>query len=146
MKKEDNYMGPQELLIEPISARQFMDLIPFNMSEEKKGKKAAEMEQRYKDIQTVTEDEKRFREILESVGREGTEDFLHYLKINGFFIAPGSVVHHSNWKGGLVNHSLKVYDYAMKIREEMLKEDPSLELELEPIRLNAKHPWINICS
>lgn len=146
MKIEDNYMDPQELLIEPISARQFLDLIPFNMSEEERENKAAEMEQRYKDIQTVTEDEKRFRELLESVGREGTEDFLHYLKDNGFFIAPGSVSHHSNWKGGLVNHSLKVYDYAMKFREEMLKQDPSLEEELEPDSIAVAALLHDVCK
>ena len=146
MKKEDNYMDPQELLIEPISARQFLDLIPFYMSEEEKGKKAAEMEQRYKDIQTVTEDEKRFREILESVGRKGTEEFLHYLKSNGFFIAPGSVTYHSNWKGGLANHSLKVYDYAMMFREEMLKKDPSLESELDPDSIAVTALLHDVCK
>lgn len=144
--KKDNYMDSQELLIKPISARQFLDLIPLNMSNEEKGKKAAEMEQRYKDIRTVTEDEKRFREILESVGRKGTEEFLHYLKDNGFFIAPGSVTYHSNWKGGLANHSLKVYDYAMKFREEMLKEDPSLELELEPESIAVAALLHDVCK
>lgn len=87
---------------------------------------AKELSARYADHQTVTEDEKRFREILESTGREGVGEFLEYLKINDFFTAPGSVSHHSNWKGGLVNHSLKVYDCAMQIREKMIRENPSL--------------------
>lgn len=37
-----------------------------------------------------------------------------------------TISNHSNWKGGLVNHSLKVYDCAKQIREEMILEDPSL--------------------
>ena len=125
--------------IKPISAKEFINLFPFDISEERKEELAAEMEQNSKDLQTVTEDEKRFREILESTGREGAEEILHYLKINNFFTAPASVHHHSNWKGGLVDHSLKVYDYAMKFREEMLQEDPSLEefLKVENIAVAA---------
>ena len=47
-----------------ISAREFLDLFPSEMSDEDKDKLAAKMEKRYADHQTVTEDEKRFREIL----------------------------------------------------------------------------------
>ena len=126
-----NNKDPREFPVKPLSARQFLDLFPFEMSDEKKDELAAEMEQNYADKQITTEDEKRFREILESVGREGTEEFLDYLKANNFFTAPASVSYHSNWKGGLVNHSLKVYDYAMQYREEMISEDPSLESELD---------------
>jgi len=122
----DNNKAPRPFHAKDLSARQYLDLFHSNMTEEQKDKLAAEMEQRYADHQTVTQDEKRFREILESTGREGVGEFLEYLKINDFFTAPGSVSHHSNWKGGLVNHSLKVYDCAMQIREKMIRENPSL--------------------
>lgn len=146
MAQEDNNMDSREFPFKPISARQFLDLFPLSMSKEEKEEMAAEMEQNAKDMQTVSEDEKRFREILESVGREGTEPFIHYLKINGFFTAPGSVVHHSNWKGGLVNHSLKVYDWAMKFREEMIQNDPSLAEELKDENVAVAALLHDICK
>ena len=85
------------------------------------------MEQSVIDKNTVTDDEKRFSELLLSTEREGAEKLLKALKMNRFFVVPGSVNSHSNWKGGLVAHSLKVYDEAMKIREEMIRDDPDLE-------------------
>ena len=143
----DNNIDPQfSSFIKPLSARQFLDLFPLSISEEEKEELAAEMEQNVKDLQTVSEDEKRFCEILDSVGREGTDSFIHYLKKNGFFTAPGSVVHHSNWKGGLANHSLKVYDYAMKFREEMLQADPSLASGLKKESIAVAALLHDICK
>ncbi len=146
MSNEDNEMDPRVFPIKPLSARQFLDFFPLGMSDEEKDELAAEMEQNVKDLQTVSEDERRFCEILESVGREGTVPFIHYLRINGFFTAPGSVVHHSNWKGGLINHSLKVYDYAMKFREEMLKADPALVGELKEESVAVASLLHDICK
>ena len=94
----------------------------------------------------MSEDEKRFRKILESVGREGTESLLKYLTESRFFTAPGSVRHHSNWKGGLVNHSLKVYDCAMRIREEMIQKDPSLSDELKEEEITVAALLHDICK
>ena len=142
----DNNKDPREFPLKPISARQYLDIFPSNMTDEQKDELAAEMEQNYADKQIVTEDEKRFREILGSVGREGTEEFLDYLKCNNFFTAPGSVSHHSNWKGGLVNHSLKVYDYAMKYRVEMLSKDPTLESELDADSIAVASLLHDICK
>ena len=129
-----------------ISAREFLDLFPSEMSDEEKDKLAAKMEKRYADHQTMTEDEKRFREILGSTGREGVEEFLEYLKVNDFFIAPSSVSHHSNWKGGLVNHSLKVYDCAMQIRETMIRENPSVIDELKEEKVAVAALLHDICK
>ena len=53
------------------------------------------------------------------------------MKRKNFFTAPASVDHHSNWQGGLVHHSLKVYDCAMQIREEMIQDDPSVASKLK---------------
>lgn len=142
----DNNKDTREFPIKPLSARQFLDFFPLIMSEEEKEELAAEMEQNYADHQIVTKDEKRFREILESAGREGTEEFLHYLKINNFFTAPGTVSHHSNWKGGLVNHSLKVYDCAMQIREGMIQEAPSIASELKEENIAVAALLHDICK
>ena len=142
----DNNKAPRPFQAKDLSARQYLDLFPSNMTEEQKDKLAAEMEQRYADHQTVTQDEKRFREILESTGREGVGEFLDSLKCNNFFTAPGSVSHHSNWKGGLVSHSLKVYDYAMMYRKEMLLADPSLVSVLDADSIAVASLLHDICK
>lgn len=126
----DKKNDANELPFKPLSAKQFLDFFPVDLSEDEKEELAAEMEQSSADYQIETEDERRFRQILKSVNRDGTERILDYLKYQGFFTAPGSVVHHSNWKGGLVNHSLKVYDCAMRLKDEMIQKDPSLASEL----------------
>ena len=66
----------------------------------------------------------RFCSLLRGTFREGIESVIRHLEIGGFFEAPGSVRYHSNWKGGLLDHSLKVYDCAMRAREEILKSNP----------------------
>lgn len=90
------------------------------------------LEQRYSESKIVSAEEKRFRELILSTKREGAEKLLKMLKLNRFFEAPASVDYHCNWRGGLVTHSLKVYDEAMKLREEMIKEKPEIENALDP--------------
>ena len=101
-----------------------------NMSTEKKKRMVAEMEQNQKDQETETAMEKRFRQILGSFNREGMDILLKRLKLNHFFTAPASVNYHSNKKGGLVDHSLKVYDCAMRLRSELLRSDPTQEINV----------------
>ena len=69
----------------------------------------------------------RFKGLLLSVKRDGTPEFLQYLeKETDFFIAPSSTHYHDARDGGLLHHSLSVYDsltalsqvYAIEIPEE----------------------------
>jgi len=125
---------------EDIIANVFMELLPnygFETAEfavfpgdGQDSPFAFEIEQHQKDMLVETEDEKRFRAILTATGRDGIDSVLDNLKKGDFFTAPGSVAHHSNWKGGLVNHSLKVYDEAMKLRAEFLSQNPRNESEV----------------
>ena len=53
----------------------------------------------------------RFIEIYNTyVKREGADKLLDYLKNSDFFTAPASARFHSSFEGGLVEHSLNVYD------------------------------------
>ncbi len=53
----------------------------------------------------------RFIEIFQSkVKREGADKLLEYLVSSDFFQAPASARFHSSYEGGLVDHSLNVYD------------------------------------
>ncbi len=53
----------------------------------------------------------RFIEIFTSkIKREGADKLLEYLTSSDFFTAPASARFHSSYEGGLLDHSLNVYD------------------------------------
>lgn len=56
------------------------------------------------------ENKERFIELLRSTKREGIEDLIMWLETTDFFEAPASTKFHGNYKGGLLEHSLNVYD------------------------------------
>ena len=58
-------------------------------------------------------DKERFIEIYKTnIKREGADKLLEYLlsPVSDFFTAPASARYHSSFEGGLVSHSLNVYD------------------------------------
>ena len=65
-------------------------------------------------------------ELLRSTGREGMEDMIVELEKMGYFTAPASSYYHLNVEGGLVQHSLNVYDAAMVVWEGMKQFRPKL--------------------
>lgn len=82
----------------------------------------------------MTEDQKknkeRFCEILRATDRENINYVLEDLEDWGFFEAPASSRNHFNFPGGLVQHSLNVYDTAMALREALIKLRPDVEQKL----------------
>lgn len=74
----------------------------------------------------------RFCTLLRQTGRENVEYMIEDLEDLGFFEAPASVQGHGSYPGGLVEHSLNVYDSAMGIRKETLAIRPDLEAQLSP--------------
>lgn len=52
----------------------------------------------------------RFIELLRSTKREGIEELIAWLETTDFYIAPASTRFHGNYEGGLLEHSLNVYD------------------------------------
>ena len=71
-----------------------------------------------------------FEEILTSTGRKGIEQVIAKLGELGFFEAPASSKFHLSCKGGLLEHSMNVYNAAMMIREQAVKTKPELEEQL----------------
>ena len=56
--------------------------------------------------------EERFKAIFQDqVNRPGADDLLEWLENAGFFTAPASTKYHGAYPGGLVEHSLRVYDF-----------------------------------
>ena len=59
----------------------------------------------------------KFIELLKSTNREGIEDLIAFLDKTDFYTAPASTRFHGSFEGGLLEHSLKVYeilDYKVK--------------------------------
>ena len=55
-----------------------------------------------------------FIELLRSTKREGIENLLAFLEKSDFYTAPASTRFHGNYEGGLLEHSMKVYEILMK--------------------------------
>lgn len=55
------------------------------------------------------ENKQKYIEILRSVKREGMDKLIDFLTNSTFFDDPASAVYHSNFAGGLCQHSLNVY-------------------------------------
>ena len=55
---------------------------------------------------------------------------LEDLEALGFFEQPASVKNHYNFPGGLVEHSLKVYDMAVALRKSIIELRPDMEAQL----------------
>ena len=72
----------------------------------------------------------RFIELLRSTERNGIELVIAKLEELGFFEAPASTRFHLSRKGGLLEHSLNVYDAAMMVREKLIQRNPELEKQL----------------
>lgn len=51
------------------------------------------------------------------VQRDGVDAFLQDLEKNGFYDAWASTTYHCNYKGGLVEHTLNVIEYALKLAD-----------------------------
>ena len=71
-----------------------------------------------------------FVKTLSSTGRKGIEKVVAKLGELGFFEAPASSRFHLSCKGGLLEHSLNVYEAAMMLREQAVKARPELEEQL----------------
>ena len=69
-------------------------------------------------------DKERFIGILKNTGRAGMNDVIANLEEHGFFEAPASTAFHLNVPGGLVRHSLNVYDEAIAVTDVQIRLRP----------------------
>ena len=83
----------------------------------------------------------RFLELLRSTNREGMEELIKFLENSDFFTAPASTKFHGDYEGGLLEHSLKVYD----ILCEKVK-NPGIELNISEETLKIVALLHDICK
>ena len=72
----------------------------------------------------------KFKSILASTGRSGIDKVMARLEEKGFFSAPASTKFHLSCEGGLLEHSLNVYEAALFLREQIIARRPELEPQL----------------
>jgi 23S rRNA maturation-related 3'-5' exoribonuclease YhaM len=66
----------------------------------------------------------KFNRLLMSTGRRGMNDLINHLTINGFYKAPCSASFHLSCEGGLLLHSISVYEIANKIYQALELQIP----------------------
>lgn len=63
------------------------------------------------DAKKIQDNIVRFENIMLSISRKGIPELLHYIKnMTDFYKAPASTKYHLSCEGGLLQHSLNVYD------------------------------------
>lgn len=70
----------------------------------------------------------RFEQLLRSTNREGIDDLIAFIQKSDFYTAPASTRYHSCHEGGLLEHSLNVYDrLKAKLNDEVWKSNLDIE-------------------
>jgi hypothetical protein len=101
------------------------------------------------DILNVWQQEQKisfFESRLRDVNREGIEKVIEFLRTTDFYVAPSSASYHSNYQGGLLDHSLLVYSLAFKYREGLVAMMPELEEKIPEDSLIISTLLHDICK
>lgn len=80
----------------------------------------------------------RFESLLSSCKRDGVDKLLKYIRKSDFYTAPASTRYHSCHEGGLLEHSLNVYD--------CLKEKISSPIWVNALKDTVGEESIIICA
>ena len=75
-----------------------------------------------------------FLKILRTVDREGIEDLIKFMESTDFFTAPASTRFHGNYAGGLVEHSMKVYEILV---EKVKNSSKKIEVSDDTLKIVA---------
>lgn len=79
----------------------------------------------------TSEQKKMFIESsLRATGRDGIEKIIDFLNQSDFYNAPSSQNNHSNYAGGLTDHSILVMSAALRFRENLIAMNSTLEEKL----------------
>ncbi len=80
----------------------------------------------------MTDKEKFLQIYKENIKREGADKLLEFLEKSDFFTAPASTRYHGAYEGGLLRHSLNVYECLVAYLErERVKEQYKLSVSNE---------------
>lgn len=86
----------------------------------------------------MTDKEKFIKIYKENISREGSDKLLEFLENSDFFSAPASTRFHGAYEGGLLRHSLNVYECLVSyLDRERVKEQYKLEVSAESAAISA---------
>jgi len=71
-----------------------------------------------------------FEQLLKQTNREGVDKVIDFVRRTDFYTAPASAKYHSNYDGGLLDHSLMVYTCATELYSLMSRIDPEISLKI----------------
>ena len=76
---------------------------------------------------------------LKETNRPGMDAVLDFLRSTDFYTAPSSTAYHSNYDGGLLDHSILVYIMALRYRDVLIDMYPELadKLPVESITIST---------
>lgn len=83
------------------------------------------------------ENKKRFINLLRSTKREGIEELIVWLETTDFYKAPASTRFHGNYEGGLLEHSLNVYDMLNLEVKNIMSKTEKIKINQESVILVA---------
>ncbi len=70
-----------------------------------------------------------FESLLLSTNRKGVNEVIDYMRRTDFYTAPASAKYHSNYNGGLLDHSLFVYTLSEMLVDSLSKMDPDITMQ-----------------
>lgn len=79
----------------------------------------------------------RFEGLLKSVKREGMDKLIEFIRNSDFYSAPASTKYHSCHEGGLLEHSLNVYDCLLAKADNKIWQPIMSGIDRETIVLTA---------
>ena len=82
-----------------------------------------------------------FKALLKTINREGMDNLINFIDNTDFYKAPASTRYHGDYEGGLMEHSMKVYE----ILKEKVKHS-SLEIEVSEDTLKIVALLHDICK
>lgn len=69
-----------------------------------------------------------FLKLLKSIDREGMDKLIEFIEKSDFFKAPASTRYHGAYEGGLLEHSMKVYEILLnKVKNSVIEIDAQEE-------------------
>lgn len=84
--------------------------------------------------------------LLMNTNRQGSENMLDFFRKSDFYTAPASSKYHSNYEGGLLDHTLLVYSFAMALRQPFIEMNPEFTESLNPVSITIAALIHDLCK
>lgn len=73
-----------------------------------------------------------FRKLLQSIDRDGIDNLINFIDKTDFYTAPASTRFHGNYEGGLMEHSMKVYEI---LKEKVKHSSINIEVSEDTLKI-----------